>query len=107
LYGGDADDGRTIQIRRIKIIFSGNTHQRKQRVPSGVGKRGSHTMRRRCVADRTDRPIGREPFARGMRYRRGQSNQSGGLVNRGRLYGCNFMPSKALAHQIKAADKDA
>jgi len=33
------------EIRRVKIIFSGNANQREKRIPAGIGEGGSHSLR--------------------------------------------------------------
>ena len=45
------------QIRRIEIVFAGNTHQREQAIAPSIGKRGAHLMRCRGLADRADGPV--------------------------------------------------
>ena len=48
---------RCWQVRRIKIIFPGNTHQGEQRVAARIGQRCAHPLRRRGLADRAHRPF--------------------------------------------------
>ena len=55
------------QVRRIEIILTGNADQREQRIAAGIGQRRPHPVRRRGFADRTDRPIGRDPLPGSMR----------------------------------------
>ena len=41
--------GYCAEIRRIEIIFPGNPDQREEGIPSGIGERGAHALRRgRC-----------------------------------------------------------
>jgi hypothetical protein len=59
------------EIRRIEIVFPGNSDQREQRISPRIGEGSPHPMRGRRFADRADRPVRGDPFARRMRQRRG------------------------------------
>jgi hypothetical protein len=49
--------GCCTQIRRIEIIFPGNSEQRKKRIAPRIGERRSHTMWRGGFSDWTNRPV--------------------------------------------------
>jgi hypothetical protein len=50
------------EIGRIEVILTGNVNKREQRIPPGIGQRGTHAMRGRGLADRADRPIRGNPL---------------------------------------------
>jgi DNA-binding XRE family transcriptional regulator len=87
------------EIRRIEIIFSGNTDQREQGIPPRIGQRGSHALRRGDIADLAHRPFRRNPFAGRMRKNSGEAKETGFLINLGRLDG----RSMRYSSQVRAA----
>src|SRR6516165_7245027 len=60
-------------------------------------------MRSRGVADRADRPIRGNPFSRGMRKNRTESDDTDRFINRSGLYGRDLVLAQGLAHDIKTA----
>src|SRR5436190_22016707 len=58
---------RANQIWGIQIVFTGNADQREQGVAPGIGQRRAPPMRPFRLADRANRRIRGDPFARGMR----------------------------------------
>lgn len=47
-------------------------------------------------------PVRRDPFARCVRQGCGEPDQPSRFINRGGLDGCDLVPAKALADQVKA-----
>ena len=60
-------------------------------------------MRGCGLADRADRPIRGDPFARGVSQHRRQIDDAGGLIERGGLDGRDLMLAERLAHDIEPA----
>src|SRR5262249_40348186 len=60
-------------------------------------------MGSRGVADRADRPIRGNPFSRGMRKNRTESDDTDRFVNRSGLHGRDLVLAQGLAHDIKTA----
>src|SRR5262245_47768046 len=73
------------EIRRIKVILTGDANEREQGVAASVGQRCAHALGIGDLGDRTDRPIRRHPLATGVGERGGQLDHAGGLLDRGRL----------------------
>src|SRR5271154_5326722 len=55
------------EVRCIEVILARNADQREQRIATSIGERCSHPMRGGGLADRANRPIRGDPFARRMR----------------------------------------
>src|SRR5215469_7128359 len=79
------------EIRRIKIIFAGNPDQREQGITPGIGQGRAHSMWCSRLADRTDWPIRRNPFSRGMCQNCAESYDADTLVYRGGLHSRDLM----------------
>src|SRR5262245_59986296 len=73
------------EIRRIKVIFTGDANEREQGVPASVRQRGAHALGVGDLGDRTHRPIRSDPLARGVGERGGQMEHAGALIDGGRL----------------------
>jgi len=56
-----------IQVRSIEVILARDADQGEKGVTSRVDQGGAHAMRARRIRQAADRPIGRDPFARGVR----------------------------------------
>ena len=95
--------GVGIEIRRIEIIFSGNSDEREQRIPPRIGEGGSHALRRGDIGDPAHGPFRGNPFAGRMRKNGGEAKETAFLINLCRLNCRDFMPAKALADDIQAA----
>jgi hypothetical protein len=54
------------QIWCVQIILADNADQREKCIAACIGEGGAKAMRRRGLAHWTNRPVGRNPFARGM-----------------------------------------
>src|SRR5271157_6368905 len=75
-------------IRSVEIVLTGNANESKQRIASSVSQRRAHPMRCRRRTDGADGPVRGYPFPGGMREHRGEIDDAGRLVQRGRLNGC-------------------
>ena len=62
-------------------------------------------MRRGRLADRADRPVGRNPFAGGMNERRRKFDQAALAVDGGGLNRCDLVLAQAFSDQIEAGGK--
>jgi hypothetical protein len=58
-------------------------------------------MRRRCLGDGAYRPVGRNPFSRGMRQDCAEPNDPDTLIDRGGLHGGDLMLAQRLAHNVE------
>src|SRR5260370_8277157 len=58
-------------------------------------------MRCGSLADRTDRPVGRYPFTRGVGEHGGQPNEACLLVDRGGLHGRDLVLAQSLADEVE------
>ena len=94
---------RSAKIRRIKIIFAGNTDEREQGIAASVGERCTHALRV-CSFFRhgTDWPVRGDPLTGGMGEHGGQTDDAGRLIDRRGLHRCDLMLAERLAHDIEA-----
>ena len=82
---------RGLEIGRIDVVFSSNSHQREECITPGIGQCGSHAVGRCRLADRADRPVGGNPLPRRMRQNCREIDDTGALIDRRRLYGRDLM----------------
>ena len=92
---------RRRKVGRIKIVLPCNADQGEQGIAAGVGEGGSEPVGRCRLADRADRPIGRDPLPRGVNKRRGEPDQAAVAVNSGGLNRCDLVLAEALADQVE------
>ena len=90
-----------VKVGRVEIVFACDAHKGEEGVASGVGERRSHPTRRRRLGNRADRPFRRQPLARRMGERRGETDEPRLLVDRRRLDGCDLMTAEGLPHDIE------
>ncbi len=91
------------EIRRIKIVLTGDADQREQGVAASIGQRRPHALGIGRFGDGTDRPVRRDPLARRMGERGGQMDHAGGLIDGGRLQGGDLVLAERLTHDVEAA----
>ena len=82
---------RANQIWGIQIVFTGNADQREQRITPGIGQRRAHSVWRRCLGNRTNRPVRGDPFSRRMRKHSREIDDPHRLIDCCSLYGRDLM----------------
>src|SRR5262245_8193135 len=93
------------EIRRVEIVFSGDTDQGEKRIPPRVGEGGSHSLRRGDIGDQANRPFRGDPLTRRMRKNGCKAKEPGFLVDFRGLDGCDLIAAKAFADNVQSARK--
>ena len=95
------------KIRRTEIVFASDADQGEQRISPCIGQCRPHAPRIGGLGNLADRPVGRDPFARGMRQGGGQVHKPRTLIDGRCLDGRDLMLTQGLAHDVEPADNGA
>ena len=82
-----------VEVRRVEIVLARDADKVEKSIAPRIRQRSAYAPWGGCIADSADWPLGREPFARGMRQRRRETDNPGLAVDLGRLNGCNLVPA--------------
>jgi hypothetical protein len=90
-------------VGRVKIIFTRDTDDGKERIAAGAGQRHAHPLRYSHIAERADWPVRRDPFAGGVGKDGRKPDHTGLLIDNRRLHNGQFVFAKGLSNNLEAA----